>query len=398
MYLCKKKEDMARERLSVRNFGPITDLDIEIRPFTLFIGTQGSGKSTISKLLTICRDVRWWLQILKEDNVMKPFVDFGINEYFHEDSYFLYILDNQEIKYEKGVFSSKLKGENNKEKIATIWKNLIAKNSASFLENNGLTVDNLSDPLTLNVLNANNRMYLYILAERNLVGNLSDSLASIMLHQIPLSNPLLEYMSMFEKAKKEFPTYDIPFFGVKFVKNEGKERIDLIGKNRDIPLSACSSGLQSALPMLMVIDFALKTNCFNCFVIEEPEQNLFPENQREVLGFFAKRLNNNRAQFILTTHSPYLLSCLNVLMLAYKLFQYEEIRKQVEEIVNLDVVVNPNDVAVYSLNTTSNEPYCKSLISEKNGFVSVNELDSVSEIIGDDFDRLYGLYRQINKK
>ena len=329
---------------------------------------------------------------------MKPFVDFGINEYFHEDSYFLYILDDQEIKYEKGVFSSKLKGENNKEKIATIWKNLIAKNSASFLENNGLTVDNLSDPLTLNVLNANNRMYLYILAERNLVGNLSDSLASIMLHQIPLSNPLLEYMSMFEKAKKEFPTYDIPFFGVKFVKNEGKERIDLIGKNRDIPLSACSSGLQSALPMLMVIDFALKTNCFNCFVIEEPEQNLFPENQREVLGFFAKRLNNNRAQFILTTHSPYLLSCLNVLMLAYKLFQYEEIRKQVEEIVNLDVVVNPNDIAVYSLNTTSNEPYCKSLISEKNGFVSVNELDSVSEIIGDDFDRLYGLYRQINKK
>lgn len=389
---------MARERLSARNFGPITDLDIEIRPFTLFIGTQGSGKSTISKLLTICRDVRWWLQILKEDNVMKPFVDFGINEYFHEDSYFLYILDDQEIKYEKGVFSSKLKGENNKEKIATIWKNLIAKNSASFLENNGLTVDNLSDPLTLNVLNANNRMYLYILAERNLVGNLSDSLASIMLHQIPLSNPLLEYMSMFEKAKKEFPTYDIPFFGVKFVKNESKERIDLIGKNRDIPLSACSSGLQSALPMLMVIDFALKTNCFNCFVIEEPEQNLFPENQREVLGFFAKRLNNNRAQFILTTHSPYLLSCLNVLMLAYKLFQYEEIRKQVEEIVNLDVVVNPNDVAVYSLNTTSNEPYCKSLISEKNGFVSVNELDSVSEIIGDDFDRLYGLYRQINKK
>ena len=81
---------MIRERLSVRNFGPITDLDIEIRPLTLFIGTQGSGKSTVSKLLTICRDVRWWLQILKEDNVMKPFVDFGINEYFHEDTYFLY--------------------------------------------------------------------------------------------------------------------------------------------------------------------------------------------------------------------------------------------------------------------------------------------------------------------
>lgn len=390
---------MIRERLSVRNFGPVTDLYIEIRPLTLFIGTQGSGKSTVSKLLTICRDVRWWLQILKEDNVMKPFVDFGINEYFHEDSYFLYILDDQEIKYEKGMFSSTLKGNTNKEEIADIWKNLILKNSASFIENNGLTEDNLSDPLTLNVLNANNRMYLYILAERNLVGNLSDSLASIMLHQIPLSNPLLEYMSMFEKAKKEFPTYDIPFFGVKFVKKDSKERIELIDKSKDLPLSACSSGLQSALPMLMVIDFALKTNCFNCFVVEEPEQNLFPENQREVLGFFSKRLNNNSAQFILTTHSPYLLSCLNVMMLAYKLYQDEEMRKQVEEIASPDFIVNPNDVAVYSLNPNAiNEPYCKSLVSEKNGFVSVNELDSVSEIIGDDFDKLYNLYRQINKK
>ena len=59
--------------------------------------------------------------------------------------------------------------------------------------------------------------------------------------------------------------------------------------------------------------------------------------------------------------------------------------------------MNPDDVAVYSLDPNS-EVYCKSLISEKTGLVSVNELDSVSEVIGDDFDRLYDLYRQVKKK
>ena len=52
----RNMKENQEERLIVRNFGPVNNLDIEIRPLTLFIGTQGSGKSTISKLLTICRE------------------------------------------------------------------------------------------------------------------------------------------------------------------------------------------------------------------------------------------------------------------------------------------------------------------------------------------------------
>lgn len=389
---------MERERLIVKNFGSISNLDIEISPFTVFIGTQGSGKSSIAKLLTICRDVRWRLQILKKEDILKPFVDFGIDEYFHDDSYILYFHDTEEIKYEKGEFSYSSKDIADVETLKETFEQLISESSTTLLAKTGLTPENMSDPHTLNLLKANTRMGLYILAERNLVGNLSASLASIMLHQIPLANPLLEYMSMFEKAKKEYSTYNIPFFGVKYVKKEGRERIELTNKEKDLPLSACSSGLQSALPMLMVIDYALKTNCFDSFVVEEPEQNLFPENQREILGFFTSKLwDKKKRGFVLTTHSPYLLSCLNVLMLAYKLQHIEEVREEAEKIIAPGYTVNPDDVAVYSLDPESDE-YCKSLISEKTGLVSVNELDSVSEIIGDDFDRLYDLYRQVNKK
>ena len=133
-------------------------------------------------------------------------------------------------------------------------------------------------------------------------------------------------MSLFEKAKKEFPKYEIPFLGVSYERKEGKERITILNEDTDLPLNACSSGLQSVLPMIMVIDYALKVESFDSFVIEEPEQNLFPQNQCELLSFIAsKQADNDKGyrQFVITTHSPYLLSHLNVLMLAHKLYNNE---------------------------------------------------------------------------
>lgn len=383
---------MYSERLVVRNFGPITNLDIEFRRLTLFIGDQGSGKSTLSKLLTICRDYNWWLLMLENadaEDVKKPFYDFGINEYFMDDTYICYTMTGFSIKYENGSFSIDSNYMGAKE---------IRRYFQYLNKRYGNGQDAEMDEAQAKELEPYARAVLYILAERNLVGNLSESLASMLTAQVPLPKPLMEYMSMFERAKKEYPSYNIPFFNVKFVKKNGKERIELVGKDKDLPLSACSSGLQSAIPMLMVIDYALKTDSFNSFVIEEPEQNLFPQNQFEMLSFVTSRLwhPRQRRQFIITTHSPYLLSSLNVLMLAYKLHHIEEVREEAEKIIVPGYTVNPDDVSVFALDPNS-DVYCKSLISEKTGLVSVNELDSVSEMIGNDFDKLYRLYSKVIK-
>ena len=383
---------MYSERLVVRNFGPITNLDIEFRRLTLFIGDQGSGKSTLSKLLTICRDYNWWLLMSEnadDEDVKKPFYDFGINEYFMDDTYICYTMTGFSIKYENGAFSI----------VSDFISADDIKNYFQYLNKRyGSGQDAERDEAQAKELEPYARAVLYILAERNLVGNLSESLASMLTAQVPLPKPLMEYMSMFERAKKEYPSYNIPFFNVKFVKKNGKERIELVGKDKDLPLSACSSGLQSAIPMLMVIDYALKTDSFNSFVIEEPEQNLFPQNQFEMLSFVTSRLwhPRQRRQFIITTHSPYLLSSLNVLMLAYKLHHIEEVREEAEKIIVPGYTVNPDDVSVFALDPNGEE-YCKSLISEKTGLVSVNELDSVSEMIGNDFDKLYRLYSKVIK-
>ena len=354
---------MYSERLVVRNFGPITNLDIEIRPLTLFIGTQGSGKSTVAKLLTICRNAQWWKLIqddAESDEVTKPFYYYNISDYFESDSYISYTVGDHHVEYKEGAFTVSLKGDDSEKDV---------------------------------------RKILYVLAERNLIGNLSEAIASLWSANIPLSKPMLEYMSQFERATQMFPRYEIPFFGVDYVKKGNKNMIELRDKKKILPMNASSSGLQSAIPMLMIIDYALRSANYDAFVIEEPEQNLFPENQREVLNFIASRLaGGSDRQFVITTHSPYMLSCLNVLMLASKLDVEESVKAEVEIIVPPSSMVNPDSVAAYSLDPNDEDGiYCKSLISEKTGMVSVNALDTASLFIGEDFDRLARLYSKVLK-
>ena len=211
------------EKLAVRNFGPISNLDIIIRPMTLFIGTQGSGKSTIAKLLTICRDLRWWYNVEDGRDFKKRLRYFGIIDYLQGDSYISYTLTDavthhpNVVTYENGIFY--------------------------------VTTDGNRE--------GDVQRFLYVPAERNLIGNMSDAIASMWSAQIPISSLLLDYMSQFERATKELPVYDIPFFDVSYVKQDNRNMISLKGKNKLLPLSVSSSGLQSAIPMLVIIDYAI---------------------------------------------------------------------------------------------------------------------------------------------
>ena len=42
------------KRLIVNNFGPIREVDIDLKKINVFIGPQGSGKSTIAKIISFC--------------------------------------------------------------------------------------------------------------------------------------------------------------------------------------------------------------------------------------------------------------------------------------------------------------------------------------------------------
>ena len=393
------------EKLKIHHLGPVKDLNVGILPLTVFIGPQGCGKSTISKVLTICRDMSWILKLLKaEENPMTPFSKFCIDEFFYDDTELLYEFEREwghfAITYTKGVFGINVFGQAKEELAKKIQQNLLSSNQTLLSQ---LGVSDFSDPSVMEkygkIINSNARTILYVPAERNLAGTLSTSLASMLAAQVPLYDALIEYMSVFEKAKNTLKDYDVPFLNAHFTIKDGKERIRIAdgqdGAERLLPFQACSSGIQSVLPLVMVIDYALKLACFDSFVIEEPEQNLFPTNQRELLKFLMYRMDHLH-NLVITTHSPYMLSCLNVSLLAYRIInEFDDGYEHLKEVYD-GVYLSDELISVYSLDPES-DIYCKSLIDEKTRLIGINSLDSVSDVIGDEYDRLYHLYLKLKR-
>lgn len=348
------------EYLKINNFGPISELDIKLKPFMVFIGGQGTGKSTIAKLLTVFNDVMWEINILegKEDyDIFTNFKKIGINEYFNTNSKIEYSDGILLIKYENNSFSITC-SKHQKDDLLNILKCLVVTSSKKLLHKEGATDQQIAtwDHKQIKeckgLLSANFRKIFYIAAERNLIGTMHSVLANLMYAQIPLSDVLLEYMSIYERAKSEFVSYDVPFLGLSFHKKESSEQIVIHSKEGDksISLNNCSSGIQSVLPLLLNLEYIDKKDYFSSFVIEEPEQNLFPTNQIELLRFLIKKFKSKDSiQMIINTHSPYILSGLNISILAALISRNINYKDKVEKIIPQNQQIDPDDIGVYSL-------------------------------------------------
>lgn len=382
--------------LQIKNFGAIRELSVELNKLIVFIGTQGTGKSTIAKLLTIFNDIFWLRSLVRKEDVMNEFTLLGISNYFNQDSYIKYIDNAYVIIYQEGKFTLSMDGvkEEDYEKVVT---GMMASSVTSMIKKSGIAEkeEDVKQYMDDNValLRANFRTLCYIPTERNMIGILNRSLANILLYKIPLSMTLIEYMALFEKAQAQFPTYSQPFLGVSFSSERGGANI-CVDKTTDkwLSLSECSSGVQSTLPMLMILDYSNAINCFDRFVIEEPELNLFPKNQYELTKEIVSHIHRGQnKQFILNTHSPYLLTSLNVLIMAAKLGKKEKYRELVEGIIPSKYWIDSEYVSVFSLGEEEGE-YCNNLMNPRTGLISGNPLDSASEYINADFTRLYQLF------
>lgn len=395
-----------KENIRVEHFGPITHIDIEIKRITFFIGSQGSGKSTVSKLLTIFRDVLWRYAVVKNMDVMRQFREMNIDKYFYEDTEIEYRNDDVLIFYSGGEFSIKdVQSRGNQEQLALTFEKILATAGRKVMNNLGYTdIEELkANDADMNLFIANAKTLLYIPAERIIASQLSDSLANIMASGIPLGGQLKEYMSLFSKARKEFPEYSVPFLNATYKFENGLDtiRIGEDGKN-DIQLSSCSSGLQSVLPLLMIMDYCTQNEYFDSFVVEEPEQNLFPSNQRELMRFLLYKWNNEKHNLamIVTTHSPYMLSILNNYLYASELGRDEIIsHDDVKAIIDEKYWVNLEECAVYSLGEDMNGgEYCKPVISADSHLVDFNFLDAVSIETGEEYDELQRLFISSRRK
>jgi ABC-type lipoprotein export system ATPase subunit len=362
-------------KIKIKNFGPIKegyqeDEDwMEVKKVTVFIGNQGSGKSTVAKLISTLS----WIEkamvkgIIGQDELnigngfLKTLAYQRITEYFKE---------NTVIEYSGKAFTfSFIDGSFTATKAAT----------------NGYLLPKI----------------MYVPAERNFLSVVDrpDKLKN-------LPSILYTFNDEYDRAKNLYAKgIELPINNVRFEYDKFNKLAHIVGvdKSYKLRLSSASSGFQSTVPLYLVTKYlsdslimeedpSVRENSLeeqkklekemkgiledtqitpeirqaylrqlsakrkpSCFIniVEEPEQNLFPSSQQGVLNELLKYTNaTDGNKLIMTTHSPYLLIYLTLCVEADKLkkkAKKEELKSKLNDIVPLASTVDGNDLVVYQL-------------------------------------------------
>ena len=163
---------------------------------------------------------------------------------------------------------------------------------------------------------------IYIPAERLFFSTISQSIFTLINNDISLPKWIIDFGAKFEQARNSIKRISIKFLDAEYSYEDNTDYIQLKNDIR-IKLSEASSGLQSVIPLLLVVLYNTeKGKGEDIFVIEEPELNLYPSSQKDLIEFIIQRVNQaQNDKLIITTHSPYLLTTIDNLIQAEKEYQ-----------------------------------------------------------------------------
>ena len=243
---------------------------------------------------------------------------------------------------------------------------------------------------------------LYIPAERIIYSVIDKLMPAIILAKSTVPLNLLKFMIDLGNAKGTYPQYDIPLLDISYSHESSEDYFVVKENKKKFPLTSASSGIQSALRLLLVLKYAVNNREYSSFVIEEPECNLFPEKQVELLRYILSIVKSDNRTLTITTHSPYLLSAMNNYLYAGTLVKEygDNIRESVSKVLPESYQLKPGECSVYSLGECINGDgvYCKSLIDEETGMIDYNTLDGISAMMTDEFDQLEDTFIQMKRK
>ncbi len=398
-------------RIKIKNFGPIREGYIEndgwldIDKVTVFIGNQGSGKSTVAKLISTLSWIEKDLfrsdgstqRFRKQERIFKKYL-----EYHRIDNY---LKSNTEIQYEGKAYR------------------------INYRPGKPLDIQKLNGQYSLPKIT-------YFPAERNFVSSVKKSRSG---QRLTLwSQSLQEFKETFQEAKENFrekETIHLPISNVDLEYNKLNDVLYVKGDDYKIQLSDSASGFQSFVPLFVVANYVSKSlekeqdmdeqqretfkresakilrnklyteeqrrillsnlatqlnikRTLN--IIEEPEQNLFPTSQQGMLFKlleFNNKVRNN--ELIITTHSPYIIGYLTLAVKAKELYRKsknDEVRQMINDIVPHKSAISNNDLVIYELDET--EGSIRSLGNE-NGIPDDNDyLDNALGVMNEMFSKL----------
>ncbi|MDR3693723.1 AAA family ATPase [Mucilaginibacter sp.] len=378
-------------KIRIKNFGPIkegyneNDGWLDIKKVTVFIGNQGSGKSTVAKLISTFT----WMEkaLTRGDYDKKAFQNTGVLKrylaYHKIANYFRHDSPDDRLTYGRNFPDESV--------IEYIGDSYSFKYYRRYLKISENQSGNYPLP-----------QIMYLPADRNFISSVDD-----LKTQRIFSAALSELLYEFDNSKKEMKgDLRLPINEVDLEYDKENDILFLKGDGYKIKLAESSSGFQSFVPLFLVTWFLtnsvknqaenkepMSSDELNRFkrgvtdiysnnnltdeqkrtaisalsgrfnksafinIVEEPEQNLFPTSQWQMLKSLLQFNNMNGGnKLIMTTHSPYII---NYLTLAVKGFlveekikdlgNEEELNSKLASIIPLNSVVKPDDLAIYEL-------------------------------------------------
>lgn len=382
-------------KLTIKNFGPIKEAELDLRKTTVFIGPQGSGKSVLAKLIAVFRIIEIKHEI-KESALKSYCKDYNIHNFFKKKTCFhLYnTLSQLKIDFSNNIITDRTQQtEENKEleiKLSMYTETLKALLKKLPEKEKKPAEDRVRELLLEYEVTIEQRSPFYTPTERLLIAAIDDSLFSLVHNQIPLPKCITGFGHNFEIARKEISTFHSDILDVVYKFENGQNRVYL-NDNQSYLLSESASGYQSVLPLQVVIEHYSKEEK-QLFIVEEPELNLYPATQKKLIYYLAKKC----PKLVISTHSPYTLVALNNLLFAYKVTkEYPEVTEQVAAIIPQDSWLNPDEFSAYYV---TEQGTVESIVDAKTGLIGDNALDGIADDLGDDFEGIFNLRRAARKQ
>ena len=357
-------------KIRVQNFGPLRNnkIWIDIDKVTLFIGDQGVGKSTVAKLISTFTWIEKALNrgdytiknLERKSKFKNTFLSYHrIHNYLKPDTRIEYIGDSYNFTFvEDSLHITKTKAASELPQI------------------------------------------MYVPAERNFLTYIET------FKELKVSSPSLrEFRDEYKNAQKNIRgQYKLPIADASLEYDRQNDILHLKGKDYKLRVSEASSGYQSFIPLYIVSNNLSqsilekseqspmsederdrfrklvsdivnnktfteeqkrsaistlparfnKTSFIN--IVEEPEQNLFPTSQWNVLVSLLQMNNKcENNQLIMTSHSPYIINYLALFVKAHSIKQIANAEQalRLEEIVPSGSYIHPEQLHVYEFNDTT---------------------------------------------
>ena len=401
--------------IQIKNLGPIKDTGlINLTDVLLVIGRQSSGKSTFMKVLCFCR----WI----EKKIMTSF-DNTIQAYTHNKRFTrdlkqfyrideMYFKEDTEIIYDGDVVTISLTGVDQNAKInrkLEAWE------------------DRYNSKLS------------YIPAERNLVSavqNIDDT------YKAKERDSIFNFIQEWYEAKDTYGSDNKLTLSLtdvfKYYSDKGLDYV-VLPNGKPITSFYASSGVQSIMPIDVMTDYimgvvgkvvkfsmsdlmnrlmeSLNTDVRNKIVhgahevteeelapipekmkyqsaqlfIEEPEQNLYPDAQRKLVQNIIRHLKavksvgKHRSMVVLTTHSPYVLSILNVLIADAAAVEKKPGDERLKDVVDESTLLPTDAFSAYFINK---DGVFEDIKDMEIPMLSGIDLDSVSDWVDEHVGRI----------